>query len=162
MHAIRYAWTTQPVRTNMITRFKWDATAADTIDWYSHGSTIMGQEYYQRNFSMKLIHEGLPVLGEEYAASATKACPCCKATPETFLHYMKCPSNPIKVHEIRDELTPIYEEYTVDPMLRILNNFALVQEPISYYGVQDIHPINDWKPYKPLIKAQERIGDMLL
>jgi hypothetical protein len=107
---------------------------------------------------MKLIHERLPVLGEEFAASKTKSCPCCNATPETFLHYMKCPSNPIKVHEIRDGLKPIYEEYTVDPMLRILINFALVHEPITYYGMQDMYPINDWRPYKSLIKAQERIG----
>eukprot|EP00978_Attheya_sp_CCMP212_P017822 scaffold48032_cov41-Attheya_sp.AAC.1 len=43
-------------------------------------------------------------------------------------------------------------------MLRILINLALANEPITYYGVQDLYPINEWKPYKVLIKAQERIG----
>eukprot|EP00978_Attheya_sp_CCMP212_P043419 scaffold283137_cov66-Attheya_sp.AAC.5 len=43
-------------------------------------------------------------------------------------------------------------------MLRILINLTLANEPITYYEVQDLYPINDWKPYKALIKAQERIG----
>jgi hypothetical protein len=48
--------------------------------------------------------------------------------------------------------------YTEDPMLHILINLAQVHELISYYGVQDIYPINDWKLlYKVLIKAQEII-----
>jgi hypothetical protein len=58
----------------------------------------------------------------------------------------------------RDGLKSIYDDYKVDPMLRILINFALVHEPITYYGMQDIYPINDWKPYKTLIKAQEKVG----
>jgi hypothetical protein len=158
MNEVRYAWSTQRIRENMTKRFKWDQTAADSIDWYSHGSTIMAREYYQRNFSMKLIHERLPVLGEDFSASANKVCPCCKHRNETFSHYITCPSNPIKVNEIRDGLKPIYETHEIDPMLRILINLALANEPITYYGTQDLYPINDWKPYKVLIKAQERIG----
>eukprot|EP00978_Attheya_sp_CCMP212_P040952 scaffold229191_cov71-Attheya_sp.AAC.1 len=42
-------------------------------------------------------------------------------------------------------------------ILRILINLALANKPITYYGVQDLYPINDWKPYKALIKAQEQI-----
>eukprot|EP00978_Attheya_sp_CCMP212_P032187 scaffold124289_cov63-Attheya_sp.AAC.5 len=47
--------------------------------------------------------------------------------------------------------------HEIDPMLRILINLALANELITYYGVQDLYRINDWKPYKALIKAQERI-----
>eukprot|EP00978_Attheya_sp_CCMP212_P011912 scaffold29619_cov63-Attheya_sp.AAC.7 len=119
----------------------------------------MAREYYQRNFSMKLIHERQPVLGEEFSASANKVCSCCKHRNETFSHYITCPSNPIKVNEMRDRVKPIYETHEIDPMLRILINLALANEPITYYGVQeDLYPINDSKPYKTLIKAQERIG----
>jgi hypothetical protein len=61
MHKILYAWTTQRLQTNMTTQFKWDANANDTIDWYSHGSIIMSQDYYKQYFNMKLIHKQLPV-----------------------------------------------------------------------------------------------------
>eukprot|EP00978_Attheya_sp_CCMP212_P000179 scaffold315_cov32-Attheya_sp.AAC.3 len=119
----------------------------------------MAREYYQRNFSMKIIHERLPVLGEDFSASANKVlCPCCKHRTETFSHYITCPSNLIKVNEMRDGLKLIYETHEIDPMLRILINLALANEPITYYGAQDLYPINDWKPYKALIKAQERTG----
>eukprot|EP00978_Attheya_sp_CCMP212_P012377 scaffold30796_cov58-Attheya_sp.AAC.1 len=159
MNEVRYAWSTQRIRENMTKKFKWDPTAADGIDWrYSHRSTIMAREYYQQNFSMKLIHERLPVLGENFSASVNKVCPCCKHHNETFSHYITCPSNPINVNEIHDGLKPIYEMHEINPMLRILMNLALANEPITCYGVQDLYPINDWKPYKALIKAQEQIG----
>eukprot|EP00978_Attheya_sp_CCMP212_P023665 scaffold72964_cov58-Attheya_sp.AAC.1 len=42
MNEVRYAWSTQErIRANMTKRFKCDPTAADSIDWYSHRSTIM-------------------------------------------------------------------------------------------------------------------------
>jgi hypothetical protein len=75
-----------------------------------------------------------------------------------FTHYIKCPSNPTKVNKICDGVKPIYETHGIDPTLRILINLALVNELITYYGVKDLYPINDWKPYTTLIKAQEQIG----
>eukprot|EP00978_Attheya_sp_CCMP212_P022686 scaffold68115_cov70-Attheya_sp.AAC.4 len=45
MNEVRYTWSTQRIQANMTKRFKWDpTTAADSINWYSHGSTIMARE----------------------------------------------------------------------------------------------------------------------
>eukprot|EP00978_Attheya_sp_CCMP212_P045886 scaffold364841_cov34-Attheya_sp.AAC.2 len=111
------AWSTQDLQEFMTINFGWEKGAADLINWYSHGSTLQGYDYYRHQFCVKLIHGRLPVLGEKWTASTNKTCPCCEHTQETFTHYMQCNLNPHIIEELRDRLKPIFNEHEVDPIL---------------------------------------------
>jgi hypothetical protein len=115
----------------MSEHFGWHTTTADSIDWYSHGSSLTSLNYYQHVFCVKLIHERLPAQGEKFTASPIKTCPCCKQTEETSKHLLTCNKNPHKNSEIRDGLKPVFDKKDVDPILRLLIHQALANHPIT-------------------------------
>jgi hypothetical protein len=78
------AWTTQRLRDNMTRRFSWTPGTADKIDWYLHGSTLKAYDFYNLNFSIKFIHERLPLNGIKFHQSTTDQCTCCKEKKETL------------------------------------------------------------------------------
>jgi hypothetical protein len=155
---IRNAWSSQDLREFMTNNFGWKQGTADLIDWYSHGSTLQGYDYYKHKFCVKLIHGRLPVLGEKWTASENKQCPCCETFQETFTHYMQCNLNPHIVDELRDGLKPIFETHEVDPILRLIICMATTTEEISLDILQAVHPIIDFDPYLELIEEQGTIG----
>jgi hypothetical protein len=155
---IRNAWTTQDLREFMTEHFGWETTTGDTIDWYSHGSSLTSLTYYQHVFSVKLIHERLPVQGEIFSASPNKICPCCKQQEETSTHFLKCHKNPHKSTEISDGLKPIFDKNDVDPTLRLLIHRALANHPITIDILEGMNQITDFEPYYKLIAEQEEIG----
>jgi hypothetical protein len=142
----------------MTEHFGWKITTADLIDWYSHGSTLRSLTYYQHVFSVKLIHERLPTLGEKFTASPTKFCPCCKHQEETNQHFLTCDKNPHRCTEIQDSLKPIFNRHDIDPILRLLIQRALANNPITIDILEGMHPIIDFEPYDDLIAEQNEIG----
>jgi hypothetical protein len=144
----------------MIEHFGWNKTTADSIDWYSPGSTLTSLAYYQHVFCVKLIHERLPAQGEKFTASPNKICPCwCKQTEETSKHLLTCKKNPHKSTEVRDWLKPIFDRNHVDPILHLLIHRALVaNHPITINIIEGMKPIIDFEPYYNLIAEQEEIG----
>eukprot|EP00978_Attheya_sp_CCMP212_P028536 scaffold98748_cov59-Attheya_sp.AAC.1 len=155
---IRNTWSTQRLRDNMTKQFKWANDTADNIDWYSHGSTLQAYDFYQLNFSIKFIHERLPLNGVKFHQSTTDQCPCCKKEKETFEHFIECPKNPDKYKNLQDGLIDVYQKHQVDPVLRILANLAIPGEPISVKFVENLYPLLDLEPYETIIEAQTKIG----
>jgi hypothetical protein len=155
---IQNAWSTQDLREFMMINFGWEKGTADLIDWYSHGSTLLGYDYYRHQFCVKLIHGRLPVLGEKWTASENKICPCCETFQETFTHYMECNLNPHIIDELRDGLKPIFNDHEVDPILRIMICLATTNHDVSMEILEDLHPIIDFEPYTDLIEEQGKIG----
>jgi hypothetical protein len=134
----------------MTKRFKWASNAADNIDWYSHGRTLQAYNFYQMNFSVKFIHEWLPLNGVKFHQSTTDQCPCCKEKKETFDHFITCVQNPELYQNLQECLVEVYQKHTVDPVLCIL--------PIQDGKVQGLYPLLDFEPYETLIDAQTKIG----
>ena len=155
---IRNAWTTQRLRDNMTRRFSWTSGTADNIDWYSHGSTLKAHEFYNLNFSIKFIHERLPLNGVKFHQSTTDQCPCCKEKKETCEHFITCFQNPEVYQNLQEGLVEVYKKHQVDPVLRILINLAIAGEPIHDGNVQGLYPLLDFEPYETLIEAQTKIG----
>eukprot|EP00978_Attheya_sp_CCMP212_P003381 scaffold6995_cov66-Attheya_sp.AAC.3 len=152
------AWSTQDLREFMTINFGWEKGTSDLIDWYSHGSTLQGYDYYIHQFCVKLIHGRLPVLDEKWTASTNKTCPCCEHSQETFTHYMQCNLNPHIIDELSDGLKPIFSDHKVDPILRIIICLATANNEVSLDTLEGLHPIIDFEPYTDLIEEQGKIG----
>jgi hypothetical protein len=123
-----------------------------------HGSTLQGYDYYKHKFCVKLIHGGLPVLGEKWTASTNKQCPRCKTFQETFTHYIQCNPNPHIVDKLQDGLKLIFETHKVEPILHLIIYMTTINNEISLDILQAVHPIIDFDPYLELIEEQSKIG----
>jgi hypothetical protein len=110
------------------------------------------------NFSVKFIHERLPLNGVKFHQSTTNQNPCCKEKKEMFEHFITCHQNLDVYQNLQEGLGEVYQKQQVDPVLRILINLAIAGEPIHDGQVQGMYSLLYFKPYETLINAQTKIG----
>eukprot|EP00957_Ditylum_brightwellii_P155859 11864712-Ditylum_brightwellii.AAC.1 len=76
-HKIQNAYTIQYIKDDMCKQFDWSNPTYNKIDWRLHGANITKLPFYEHRFTVKCIHERLPVLGKSFNPSPTTTCPCC-------------------------------------------------------------------------------------
>ena len=152
---IRYAFSSLTILSAMKTKYDWDDTILDYIDWRAHSSAI-NRHPKQRLSTVKLCHEMVPTnyFVSKYDPSRSPNCPHCKHVPETRDHLLRCPhyqqwrtSCLITIHKVTDKLH-------TQPMLQEI----LLKGLLTWFENKYFNPDQYDHRYRKLLSQQASIG----
>ena len=98
--AIQFASTTPKLRLYMESKYDWDASTADRIDWDAHGASLRHLSAKHRLIILKYIHGWLPTAKQanRYSPGISPECPHCRAPAEDNYHFISCQHQGPKEH----------------------------------------------------------------
>lgn len=112
-HYLRYTASAPALITYMRTKYKWDITTHESIDWSAHRLSLQ-RYYFKRQFIVKYVHEWLPVghLVSKYSPTHKTSCPMCNLYKD-FDHFLGCK----ELSSIRSEMYDHIKSNSQQPML---------------------------------------------
>ena len=158
---IQRAWTTGDLRSYLESKYSWDSTICDHIDWFSFGRGILKLTRHQQHWATKFLHRWLPLLGENHQHNVTKQCPICTEANKTHEHFIQCTHNKEKMNTLADKISRILNKFNIDPILRSLMRRALTHQPNTTEELCKL-PNFPLATYMPLIREQDSIGWMMI
>jgi hypothetical protein len=161
-HTIRLAAQSTDLYQYLQTKYKWEGSTIDHIDWLVHGQSLQNLTTNQRKTITQLIHEWLPVNGHPGRAlhQSSQHCTTCRSLVETQGHLLTCPNTleqwNIRFQKITEPLQATYPILTSILKWALINcqdNTTEIPNAIPNANYEDIHP-----HYTNLIQAQPDIG----
>ena len=153
---INSALSSQDLRDHLVTKYKWHQSTPDTINWEPGGQIFQKMDKYAQRFVTRYVYQRLPLHGASHQQHPTKLCPICKQQEETEYHFQECKINKETWKDCLRSLRPIYNQYGVDPALRLLINTAITGD--DTFQMMQTHAMQNWTDYKTLTQEQDLIG----
>ena len=157
--AISRAWCTSDLRRYLTHKFNWDSQICDSLDWYSFGSALQYQPVNQHKWTIKFVHEWLPLATANHVHFDTEMCPVCQNGQETPHHFLYCDQYEPTMDKLRRTIDTIGLNKNIDPWL-----LFIIQQGLSYpYGLTpqvlcQTNPLFPVIDYLHLLHAQTAIG----
>ena len=159
---MRRAYASHHTSTYLHEKYKWDDAQCESVDWYSHGSSIGCLPHNILRFTQRFIINWLPRNKTLFDrnSSPTNLCQTCKSEVETERHFLWCEKNSQHGGKLHESLCKAFNKHKVDPNLRklILQGLvaAISDEPSKQDPVIEIRDVPH--EYKHLADAQNALG----
>ena len=118
--SIHQAATTDSFLNHIKTKFGWQATLYQEIDWEAKANTMKYMPANLKPWLIKLGTDRLPLLGEKFTSSSTILCPMCNLYKETMPHFLTCSYYPSFTDQQTLQMIQVFQKVRLDPYLRIL------------------------------------------
>ena len=157
--AITRAWCTSDLRTYITNKFNWRPDICDDLDWCSFGSALTTQTVSFRTWTIKYVHDWLPLNMAKHIHSDNVMCPICNNTQETPYHFLFCQHYEPTLDTLRITLDHIGKCHNIDPWLTFLLYQGLsTQGPLTLDHLYQHSSLFTATEYETLLQRQSDIG----
>jgi len=143
--------------TYLCTKFSWSSPTCDTINWLSHGWALNQLSISQQTFTIKLIHEWLPIHLHHNKINRHHPikCPVCNTHIESPEHFLSC--NDTKYQPLFKKFLWNITKYC-NTWECPTNLVQLLLLGLQHWPQPPIIPSKFPKEYQQVIQEQQQIG----
>ena len=118
--SIHQAATTDAFLNYIKTKFGWQATLYQDIDWEARANTMKYMPTNIKPWLIKLGTDRLPLLGGKFTSRPNILCSMCNLYKETMSHFLNCSYYPSYTDQQTTQKIQVFQKVKLDPYLRIL------------------------------------------